>query len=186
MLPSQESKPNKALRFIHCKIMCYPVTEPFGYKLCIFAKPLYDLRIHPASLFVDFIGEFPVIQSNVRFNPIVQKLVDQCIIKSNSLLIYSSISIRKNSCPVNGETISLQSHLFHDFYIFRISVVMITGCFSCMVFKHMSRLFCIDIPDVFSLSFAFYSTFYLIGTGCSSSCKIFSESHNRFSSSVIW
>ena len=165
--------------------MCHSVAESLGYKLCIFTKPLYDLRIHPASPFIDFIGKFPVIQNNVRFNPIIQKLVDQCIIKRNTLLIYFSISIRKHSCPVNGETISLQSHLFHDLYIFRISVIMITGSFSCMTFKHVSRFFCINIPDMFSLSFAFYSTFYLIGTGCSSPCKIFSESHNRFSSSVI-
>ena len=67
----------------------------------------------------------------LEFDIVCQKFVDQGIIKGNTFFIYLSISVRKNTTPVDGEAIGMKANFFHQFHVFFETVVMITGCFSC-------------------------------------------------------
>ena len=177
MFSGKKAKSDKALWFIQCKEMTYPVTKSFCNKLHIFSKTFHDLRIHPSASFIDFIRKFPVIQSYVRFNSLFQKFIDQCIIKINSFFIYFPGSFRQHTGPVNGKAVPLQPQFFHVCHVFSESVVMIAGYISSMAFIYSSRLFCKNIPDILSFSGISASSLYLIGTGRCSPHKIFCKSH---------
>ena len=94
--PCQKSKSHKTLRFIQRKEMSYPVAEPLPDKTGIFPEPLRDIPVHPAAFLVQLIGKLPVIQRDVRFNPVLQKCVDQITVELYPLFVDSSGTFGKH------------------------------------------------------------------------------------------
>ena len=158
-----KGKADEYLWLVKCHIILHPVAKTLRNQRGVLRKPAGHVRIQPAAPFVQFVGHIPVVQSQIGGNPVFQHLVNQITVKSNSLLIHRTGSLRQHSGPGNRETVRLHSQLCHQADILFVPVVVVTGNIAVMALKYLSRLMTVSVPDGQPFSVLKCRSLYLIG-----------------------
>ena len=166
MFSAHVSQPHEALRLIEGHKKFNPVPKCFCRHSRILCKPVHDLRILPASQTVQGKGQIPVEQRQTRFNIVFQKFIDQSIVEIYTAPVDLPSSLRKNPGPGNRETIRPDPHVCHHFYIFFVTVIMVTGHVPVVHGKYFAGCPAEIIPYRVTSAVLKSTALYLIRSGC--------------------
>ncbi len=168
----QVTQPDKALRLVQGKEVRDPVAEPLRRQLCKLRQPFGAFRVHPAAALVKRIRHIPVVQGDIRRNPVFQKRVDQLIVKLHARFVDLPRALRQQPRPGNRKTVCFQPHFLHQGDILPETVVVVARDISVMPAENMTRLVRVNIPHILPFAVLVKRPFNLISAGRSAPYKI--------------
>ena len=116
--------------FVHCDPPLDAALEVGKADLGIFQIGVDHLAVEPAAEGVhQRLRTLEVIESNERFNPFFQQIVDEPVVKGQPLGVGGAGGIRHDAAPGKAHPVDLQAQLGHQIHVLFPVVVMVCGHF---------------------------------------------------------
>ena len=132
-----------------------------GRKVGQFAVDL-DPALPAAELFLEGLGQVPVVQGDERLDPGFGQRVDQAVVEIESRLVDRGMALRKDPGPGHREPVGVASQVPHQRHVLLIAVVVVAGNVAAL--RHPS-LVGESVPDRLPLAPLESPTLDLIGRG---------------------
>ena len=116
--------------FVHCDPPLDAALEVGKADLGIFQIGVDHLAVEPAAEGVhQRLRTLEVIESNERFNPFFQQIVDEPVVKGQPIGVGGAGGIRHDAAPGKAHPVDLQAQLGHQIHVLFPVVVMVCGHF---------------------------------------------------------
>ena len=116
--------------FVHCDPPLDAALEVGKADLGVFQIGVDHLAVEPAAEGVhQRLRTLEVIESNERFNPFFQQIVDEPVVKGQPLGVGGAGGIRHDAAPGKAHPVDLQAQLGHQIHVLFPVVVMVCGHF---------------------------------------------------------
>ena len=159
---TEVSKSDNTLRLVYRYKIIAQIRKILGYHLGILTKPIHNLRIEPATLYLKCLRKLPMKHGNVWRDSILLHCDNHITVHGYRLFIHPACSLRKYPCPVHRETVCLYSKLSHKCIVFFIPMHMVTCCVRILVLMNMPFL-SKHVPHTFTSSVLRVCALNLIG-----------------------
>ena len=160
-------------RLVEGEPLVYPAFEVLCHFCSIPGKSVGGVFAAPAALFFQRLGQVPVIQGDVRFDPGFQQGIHKSIVIGKAFLVPVCAAVGGNAGPRHRKAVGVQVHGLQQRKILFPAVVAVAGNVTGLAPVGAPRCVGKNIPDAQSLAALCGTAFDLIGRRCGTPDKFF-------------